>query len=341
MIQTSSPYIEYKLPKEKAIKKVLIIRLQAMGDVVIMLPYIQNLKEKLPANTTIDLLTRKETESIPKHINLFNHVYSIGGGRNTKLQLLSFLLLYPILLFKGYDVVFDLQNNNLTKVIRFLLGIKAYSLFDRVSPNYAGDRYKNTINILGIAQVQFKKLNTGKESNKLLTEYNLTKRHFIVINPAGAFENRNWALDNYVQFCKLWAEKYNTLFVILGITKIKHKADYLKEKLGQSAIDLVDKTTPYQAMQVLQNAKLVLSEDSGLLHMSYAVGTPTVGILGSTRNDWTNPNLPHTHFFNSADLPCGNCMLAQCKFEETICLTRLKPQHVLDAAITLLESRRF
>jgi heptosyltransferase-2 len=336
MILASSPYIEHKLPKEKAIKKVLIIRLQAMGDVVIMLPYIQDLKEKLPPTTTLDLLTRKETENIPKNTNLFTKVYSLGGGRNTKLQLVSFLLLYPMLLFKGYDVVFDLQNNNLTKVIRFLLGIKAYSLFDKVSPNYAGDRYKNTLNVVGIAQVQFKKLNPIKDSNNLLAKYGLQKKQFIVINPAGAFENRNWALDNYVQFCKLWAEKSTAIFVILGITKTKHKAIYLKERIGDSVIDLVDKTTPFQAMQILQNAQLVLSEDSGLLHMSYTMGTPTVGILGSTRNDWTNPNLLHTYFFHSAELPCGNCMLSKCKFEEVICLTRIDPKNVLHAALALL-----
>lgn len=337
MTLTSNPYIEHKLPKEKAIKKILVIRLQAMGDVVIMLPYAQDLKEKLPTGTIIDMLTRRETESIPKNVNLFNRVYALGGGRNTKMQLLSFLTLYPVLLLKKYDVVIDLQNNNLTKAIRFLLGIRAYSLFDKTSSNYAGDRYKNTINVLNIAQVQFKKLRYLNEEINLLRKHGLQKNEFIVINPAGAFENRNWSLDYYVQFCKLWLKKSNISIVILGIAKIEHKARYIREKLGIPIINLVNQTTPFQAMQILRDAKLVLSEDSGLLHMSYTAGTPTVGILGSTRNDWTNPNFPHTYFFNSSDLPCGDCMLTKCKFTEIICLTRVKPEDVFQASINLLE----
>ena len=317
------------------------MRLQAMGDVVIMLPYIQSLKDQLPPNTIIDLLTREEVDSIPKALNLFTHVYSLGGARSVKLQLLSFLFLYPRLLLKNYDVLLDLQNHNLSRVMRFLLGIKPFTVFDRTSSNYAGDRYKNTINVLNTWAVEFKAIKNFKENKTadLLQKYGLRKKEFIVINPAGAFANRNWDLDDYVEFCKLWLSEINkdTQFLVLGITKIKSKAIYLREKIGENVIDLVDMTSPIEAMQLLSVAKLVVSEDSGLMHMSYVTGTATLGILGSTRNDWTNPNLPHTFFFNSADLPCGNCMLEKCKFEEVICLTRIKARDVLQASTDLLK----
>jgi heptosyltransferase-2 len=334
-------HIRHKVSdKNKPRKKLLVIRLQAMGDVVIMLPYIQSLREQLP-NITIDLLTRQEVESIPKALNLFNNVYSLGGARNVKRQLLSFLFMYPRLLLKGYDVLLDLQNHNLSKVMRFLLRIKTFTVFDKTSTNYAGNRYKNTINALGIWQVEFKAITNFKENktNELLQKYGLQKKEFVVINPAGAFTNRNWDLNNYVEFCKLWMQQVNkeTKFLILGITKIKDKAVYLQEKIGANVVNAVDMTSPIEAIQLLSEAKLVLTEDSGLMHMSYVCSTPTVGILGSTRNDWTNPNLPHTHFFNSADLPCGNCMLVACKFEEVICLTRVKPKEVLQASLDLLK----
>ena len=312
-----------------------------MGDVVIMLPYIQSLKEQLPPNTTIDLLTREEVDSIPKALNLFTHVYSIGGARSVKLQLLSFLFLYPRLLLKNYDVLLDLQNHNLSRVMRFLLGIKTFTVFDRTSTNYAGDRYKNTINVLNICRVEFKAIATFKENKTtaLLQKYGLRKKEFVVINPAGAFANRNWDLDNYVAFCKLWLSEVNkdTKFLLLGISKIKNKAIYLREKIGANVIDVVDMTSPIEAMQLLSEAKLVVTEDSGLMHMSYVTGAATLGILGSTRNDWTNPNLPHTYFFNSADLPCGNCMLEKCKFDEILCLTRIKASDVLQASKDLLK----
>jgi ADP-heptose:LPS heptosyltransferase len=250
--------------------------------------------------------------------------------------------MYPKLYFKGYDIVLDLQNLKITRVIRKLLGVKAWTEFDRNSPIYAGNRYKNTINVLNIALVDFLKPDQLKKINEevLLKKFGLRKDAFyIVINPAGAFENRNWSLDNYVAFCKLWIQNINAdaEFLILGIEKIKEKAFYLQDKIGSHAINLVCKTSQEELLHILKYAKLTISDDSGLLHMSYCLGIPSIGILGSTRDDWTNPNLPHTFFFSSSDLECGNCMLEQCKFSEIKCLTRVKPEHVLVAATRLLK----
>lgn len=321
--------------------RVLIIRLQATGDVVIMLPYIQSLRSQLPSDFSIDLLVREECKDIPEQLNLFNKVHVLKGGRNTKLQLLHFLLMLPKLRLNGYEVLLDLQNHRLSKVMRKLLGIKVFSVFDRTSSNYAGDRYKNTINVIGLPQVAFQKLDCFKNNNveTLFKKFGLNKNTpYVVINPGGAFKNRNWELQNYVEFCKLWLKEVdpNTKFLVLGISKIREQTDYFKKELGEVLIDLVGKTTQIEAMLLLKQVKLVVSEDSGLMHMSYVVGKQTVGILGSTRNDWTNPNLPHTYFFNSSDLPCGNCMLERCIHTEILCMTRIMPRQVVDSAIKLL-----
>ena len=52
--------------KKSSPKRILVIRLQAMGDVVITLPYLQDLRNSLPASVQMDLLTRCETDPIPK-----------------------------------------------------------------------------------------------------------------------------------------------------------------------------------------------------------------------------------------------------------------------------------
>lgn len=317
------------------------MRLQATGDVLITLPYLQDLRNKLPENVQLDFLTRAETSSVPKQLTIFDKVFCLSGKRNTKLQFLSFLVLWPKLFFKNYDVVIDLQNHKLSKWIRLLLNIKSYALFDKFSPKYAGERNKDTINTLGLYHAEFNYLNSFKNYNKekLYEKFNLKlDDKFIVINPAGAFETRYWSLDNYIQFCDLWQQEVEpkTKFLILGVEGIRPKADYLKTHLKDSLIDLVGQTEYYEAVYLMREAKLTLSEDSSLLHASYIVGTPTIGILGSTRADWTNPKLPNTYFFTSSDLPCGNCMLAQCKFEEVKCLTRITAKDVLKASMNLL-----
>lgn len=333
---TEGNHIQYHISKSGTNpKRILVIRLQATGDVIIMLPYIQSLRNQLPKDVQIDLLVREECKNIPMNLNLFDNVYVMQGARNTKLQLLHFIfVLWPRLFFKKYDVLLDLQNHNLSRVMRFLLRFSSCTIFDRTSTNYAGDRYKNTINILNLPAVKFEKLNCFKAYNKdeLFNKFGLNPNHkYIVLNPAGAFENRNWKLENYVQLAKLFLKENGNeyQFLILGIEKVKAAGQYLKAELGENLIDIVGQTTQIEAMLLLKHVDLVISEDSGLFHMSYVVGTPTLGIFGSTRNDWTNPNLPHTFCFNSSDLECGNCMLEKCRFEEIKCLERLKPEMVL------------
>lgn len=327
----------------KPIKKILVIRLQATGDVLITLPYLQNLRSKLPAHVQLDFLTREETVSVPDQLTIFNNVFSLRGHRNTKLQFLSFLVLWPKLFFKRYDLLIDLQNHKLSKWIRLLLCVRSYSLFDKYSPKYAGERNKNTINALKLWQVEFSYLKDFKNYNKkeLYQKFNLKEEdQFVVINPAGAFETRNWSLDNYITFCELWQERVNqkAKFLILGVEGIRHKAEYLKTRLKSSLVNLVGQTEYYEAFYLMREAKLTLSEDSSLLHASYISGTPTIGILGSTRADWTNPKLSNTYFFTSEDLPCGNCMLVQCKYAEPKCLTRVTPLMVFEKSLSLIET---
>src|SRR6266498_1692756 len=83
-------------------KRILAIRLQAMGDLVITLPYLQQLKRALPAGTRLDLLTREEVDTISKNIELFDKVYSLRGGRNVKKQLLYASSLIPKLFLQRY-----------------------------------------------------------------------------------------------------------------------------------------------------------------------------------------------------------------------------------------------
>ena len=64
----------HKLPK-----RILAIRLQAMGDVVISLPYLHHLRKSLPPGIRLDFLTRQETEDIPRNIVLFDKIFSYSG----------------------------------------------------------------------------------------------------------------------------------------------------------------------------------------------------------------------------------------------------------------------
>lgn len=331
--------------KEKPPRRILAIRLQAMGDLVITLPYLQELRNTLPASVQLDLLTRKEVDSIPQNIHLFDKVYSIGGERNFKKQLLSTFSLLPKLFFRRYDIIIDLQNNILSKIVRKAVRPTAWSVFDRVSPIAAGERTRLTIEAVGLGK---NKINSNFRLRDQSGGIGLLNRNgwnekdkLIILNPAGAVATRNWNIQNYIKFAFLWLNRFpDTKFLVLGTSFITEKATLLKNELGDHLINLVTQTSPLDAFAVLQHVSLVLSEDSGLMHMAWVSGIPTIALFGSTRSDWSRPLGPHSILFDSSDLPCGNCMQSICKFGDVHCLTRYTPEFIFNHAVSLIQKKK-
>jgi ADP-heptose:LPS heptosyltransferase len=147
-------------------------------------------------------------------------------------------------------------------------------------------------------------------------------------------------MENYAEFAKLWLNRFpETQFLIVGVSAIAAKADYFSQTLGQKIVNLVNKTTPAQAFAVIQHAKFTLSEDSGLMHMAWVSGIPTLALFGSTDSSMATPLGDHTMLLDSSDLECGNCMQETCKFGDVRCLTRYTPEFVFERAMGLAMKR--
>jgi heptosyltransferase II len=322
-------------------KRILAIRTQAMGDVMITLPYLQYLRRSLPPSVRLDLLTREETDPVPRHIALFDNVYSIGGARNLKKIFFLALLKLPRLLLRRYDVVIDLQNNNYSNIIRKVIRPGAWSVFDKSSPVAAGERTRLTIEALGLGKCAMDTSFQLKDEDRGRTFLDNAGWNgsdaLVVLNPAGLNATRNWPIQNYISFARLWLQQRpDTRFLVLGTDFITEKKNRLKEALGDRLFDLVGQTSPLEAFEILQHATLVLSEDSGLMHMAWVSGIPTLVLFGSTRSYWSRPLGEHSFFLDSSDLPCGNCMESVCRWGDNRCMTRHTPEKVLDHAFSLL-----
>jgi heptosyltransferase II len=321
-------------------KKILAMRFQALGDTIITLPYLQSLKRQYP-NVELHFLTREEVCAIPKSIKLFDKVIAIGGKRNAKIQFILSLIKLPWFWLQGYDAVLDLQNHRFSKIIRKLIFADAWVEFDRSSPISAGERTRQTIEALWTWKIKLDPKFSIVNSNtiKLLFENGYRDSHdLVVLNPAGFCESRSWPLENYVAFANEWLLKINssTQFVLLLLPNQKHKSEFIKQRLGDRCIDLSGKANQKQAFEIINNCKFVLSEDSGLMHMAWVQGIPTIALFGSSRKDWSAPQGEHSYCFDSSDLECGPCMLEKCKFDDNRCLTRYTVSVIVDQAKKLL-----
>lgn len=320
-------------------RKILAIRFQALGDVMITLPYLQSLRNSVP-EATVDFLTRREVGEIPEKIGLFNKVIRIGGGRNARLQFLLAMLIMPYLWWQRYDVVVDLQNHKISRIIRFLLSASSWSEFDRGSKITAGERTQRTLQAIGVGIIGIMPLSISHHLKALSIHFQhgwKEKNSFVILNPAGAFITRNWPLENYISFARDWMREVdgNTFFVILGPSSLAGRTAALCHDLNGRCIDLSGKTTPFEAFSIVGKARFMLTEDSGLMHMAWIQRVPTLALFGSSPAYWSAPLGSWSRCLSSTDLPCGNCFSEHCQYGDVHCLTRFTPAFVMAEALSL------
>ncbi|HXV61757.1 MAG TPA: glycosyltransferase family 9 protein [Vicinamibacteria bacterium] len=325
--------------------RILAIRLHALGDVVITLPYLNDVKRRNP-DFEIDLLTRREFASIPRSLELFSRIHAVTGGRQFKLQCLFTSVLLPRLISRDYDVVVDLQNNEISRAVTRFLRPHRTSRFDTTAPRPAGERTREALDAAGLGPAGLDAdlvLRKHEGARDLLAEAGFRKEHrLIVLNPAGAFPSRNWPVASYARFARAWQkiDDRPTSFLVLGLPSMKRKAEALRAELDGRLLDLVGLTTPSEAFAIVRKADLVLSEDSGLMHMAWSSGVPTIALFGSSRGDWSRPLGARSICLDSGDLECGYCMEELCRFGDVRCLTRYEPARVAELGMKLvMESR--
>jgi heptosyltransferase-2 len=319
--------------------RILAIRLQAIGDVAVTLPYLRALQQSLPG-TEIDLVTRQEVGGLVRAVDLFRHVDELGGGRSERLQTLLAVVMAPRLRARRYDVVLDLQNNQVSRTIRRAIVPPAWAAFDRWSPVSAGERTRRTIEAAGFplpfveARLPLKQVDLGLDPLRGAAWD--PGRELVVLSPAGAFPSRNWPIAHYARFAELWLQRRRAQFAVLGLEAVRDKAAALQAALGSSLLDLVCRTTLQEALAIVQRAALVLTEDCGLMHMAWVSGVPTLALFGSSRHVWSAPIGEHSRCLHSGDLPCGACMESTCRFGDVHCLTRYSPEQVVREAESLI-----
>jgi len=329
--------IARRWPHAAAPRRILAIRLQALGDTMITLPYLLGVRRRYP-EAELDFLTREEVAAVPQALKQFDHVFALGGERSRFRIWASALRRAPALLARGYDVVLDLQNSRISNLLRRAIRPEAWSAFDRYSARSAGERTRRTIAAaLGAdagIDTALELRGRGPDIDALLRRHGWTGgSDFAVLNPAGYSPARAWPTTNYIEFARRWIERHpRSQIVLLLLPSKRAKATEISAALGRHCIDLTGHANQLEAFAIVGRARLVLSEDSGLMHMAWVQGTPTLALFSDSRRDWSAPQGSWSDCLDSSDLPCGPCGLEVCRFGDNRCLTRYSAAQVLERA---------
>lgn len=116
---------------------------------------------------------------------------------------------------------------------------------------------------------------------------------------------------------------------IFGGPKDQMLAQIIQEKSQNSCLDLTGKTNLGEAIDLLSLATVVVTNDSGLMHIAAALSRPLIAIYGSTPSDLAPPLSMGKFKILSLNLPCSPCFQRECPLKHTNCMNNLQPELVL------------
>ena len=159
-----------------------------------------------------------------------------------------------------------------------------------------------------------------------------TSSPLIGINPFTNWPPKNWPLESFKEFIELVLKAYPQAKFFITSGK---DTDQLKELGNANVVNLAGKTSLRQLTALYEQMDLVVSGDSGPLHLAAAVGTKYIGIYGATSPKLNGPrsSVEGTVLFNNKS--CGlPCYKPDCK--DNSCMKSVTAKQAADAAINLL-----
>jgi heptosyltransferase-2 len=121
---------------------------------------------------------------------------------------------------------------------------------------------------------------------------------------------------------------------LIGAAKDSDIARDIVRLSGGACVNLCGRTTLDQAVDLLASARLVITNDSGLMHVAAAVDTPLIAIYGSSTPAFTPPLSPAARI-EKIDIACSPCFERTCPLGHFNCMMQLKPERVLQSALRL------
>jgi heptosyltransferase III len=339
--------LEYKINKittlidKNKIKKILIIKLRGIGDVILSTVVLKNLKDQFPS-AEIDYLTEKPGKDALSNIPEINNILLLDRKSTfQKIRQLSEIRR------RKYDLVFDFFTNPTTAQITFFSGAKyrvgfpyrgrkyAYNLFGPADRNkyHSADLHLKTLENIGISADKkdlLFSLSTEEIafSEKFISENNLENKVLVGLCPSGGWQSKKCSPEKFAEFANLINQHYNVEFLILWGPGDYDDAVGIKKSVNFNAI-ISPSTKIKQMASLISKCTVLIANDSGPMHISAALGTPTIALFGPTNPFLQGPYGSKHETVRLDELECINCDLTECpKHQE--CFSEMPTQLVLN-----------
>lgn len=154
---------------------------------------------------------------------------------------------------------------------------------------------------------------------------------WVGLSPGAAYgPAKRWPAERFAALAGALQDEFMAGIVLLGGPDDREAADRVKVLMPRAPKDLTGRTTLRQALGILANLKLLVTNDSGLMHAAAALGTPLVAIFGSTDPVATGPFASQATVLHYPR-DCAPCFKRTCPIDYP-CLTDITVAEVMAAA---------
>jgi ADP-heptose:LPS heptosyltransferase len=285
--------------KDNEVNKILIVKLDQLGDCFLMTPIFEYLKNKFP-KSQIDLVCQENARPIFDHnpfisnIITFNYWRMYRGKNPEKFR--DFLRLVQKLRKEKYDLFIDPRGEPLVALLGFKIGAKYRLGFEKEEVGgffythplrydrheHETERYKKIISLLGGSVTTWNpriyltdaELVAGE---RIIGEFG---GDYIVIHPGAGVPYKIWPEEYFAEIIQKTFRKYNGEVILLGGKEEKRIGDTLVEIVKDKRLkNMMGQLSLRETYFSISRAKAFLGNDSALVHFAGALDVPTIDLM--------------------------------------------------------------
>jgi ADP-heptose:LPS heptosyltransferase len=329
-----------------AVRRILVVKLRAIGDVLLATIVLRNLRKAFPSARLEFLTEPPARDVVNRHpdvdeVLIYDRASESGAGLIRRVR------------SRSYDLILDLFGNPRTALVTRLSGARW-----RVGYRFRGRRYAYNIAVtprggvvhntqfnldaleaIGVAIVDrnlYFPIASPEEAAaaKILDGAGLRPGPIVALNTGGGWYTKRWPLERFTALGDRLIEAYGVSIVLPWGPGQKQDVETVSAGMKCAAF-IPPLTTLGELGALLKRMSLVISNDSGPMHLAAAVGTPVLGIFGPTNPVLQGPYGPGHAVIRNEAVTCLGCNLTACPIHHP-CMKELSVDTVFQAAGVLI-----
>jgi heptosyltransferase-2 len=337
-------------------RRILIIRLSSLGDIILTTPVLRLVRESWPA-ARIDFMLKAEFQEVLRAHPCVDRLLPVDTREPLRQTI-------RVLRETHYDLVLDLHRTlrsvwlSRRSRARHRLAYRKHTLrrallvyckWNTLGPTTSvPERYALPLRRLGVDMpLPRTEMHVEAQSVSAVEQYladrglNTVPRCLIAVAPGARWKTKQWPVERYAAAARELAARHDAAIVLLGDCHDRPLVQAFRQHVAVPVIDTVGQLPLMQTAAVLQQCRLLLCNDSGLMHMAAALGVPVVAVFGPTVKAFGFYPFQAAAQVVSHPLACRPCTTKgahRCPRGHHDCMRRIVPEQIVAAAETLWQA---